>query len=117
MLDQFRDAEPDEAEERAQGGQALVARGDAVATRFFEVAQEGAHQLGIDLLDRDAGRVGAMSCGDEAEQQQQAVAIAVAGMGAEVAVRVELLEQETADERTDQVGGWQGVSPFVPGSA
>ena len=119
VLDQFRGAARDEAEQRAQGGQALVAGSYGVAATLFEVAQEAACEVGINLFDGDLSGVGAVLLEQEAEQQQNGLAVTCLGAGAEVAFLDNVLEQEAADEGSEQVSAGHGVSPCLgwPGAA
>ena len=94
---------PDEPEQRVEGGEALVPRGNRVAAFLLKVGKEAAHDRRVDLFDGDPGRVGRVPVGDETEEQTDRVAVALLGIGCEVAVGDQLFEQEPADEGSDQM--------------
>ena len=80
-----------------------ITRGGRVAPLVFEVSEEAADNRRVDLLDRDSDGVGGMMFGDVTEQQTDGVAVALLGVGAEVAVRSHLLDEESAHEVTHQM--------------
>ena len=69
LLDQFRCLAPDEAEQRVEGGKALVASRWRIPASLFEVSEELAQQGVVDLFDGDAGRIGGMVFGEELKQE------------------------------------------------
>ena len=103
VLDELRSLPGDEPEQRVQCGETQITRGGRVAPLMFEVSEEGTGDRRVDLLDGDPDGVGGMVFGDVAEQQTDGVAVALLGVGAEVAVRPHLLDQESAHEVPHQM--------------
>jgi hypothetical protein len=77
---------------------------------LLEVAQEVAHHIGADLLDRDVGGISSIVLGEEAKEQPERVPIAFLRIAAEVSLEG-LFEEKAADERAEQVRSSHGGSP------
>jgi len=74
------------------------------------VCEEGAYNLDRDLFYGHMCRVDGVTLGEETEEQPDGVAVTALGVQGEVAVRHHFLEQETADEGTEQVAIRHGPS-------
>jgi hypothetical protein len=98
------------AEERADRGQPGVAGRDAAAPLFFQVGEERADRLGVQVGDLQLVRLASGPGGREGEQQGEGVAVGRDGGGAGLP-----LDDQLAGEEALQQGG-QVVESSVTGN-
>ena len=81
------------------GRQTLIAAGDAAFPLFFDVPQEGAQQVRIDV--RDEQLVHFLMClgGNEHHQQANRITIALLSIAGQIPLPDEIFHQEAPDPR------------------
>ena len=88
-----------EPEEGSDRGQPRIAAAGAVAALAFDVDQEVAHQVGVQIFDLEFRRRPAGPLAGEAQQQAERVAIAGDRVRARLHLGAEPVGEELLDER------------------
>src|SRR5215831_3758170 len=110
--DVLRAAHADEVRQGADGRQTLVAGRRAAAPFLAQLAQEGPNPGGREVLDLEPVNPLAGAAGGKGQEQPQGVAVAPLGVGREVALGDEVLEQEAPDPRPEPGVLSHGYPPF-----
>src|ERR1035441_2558255 len=84
----------DEAGERMDGRQTLIATGDAAFPLFFDVLQEGAQQVRIDVRDEQLVHFFMCLGSNEHHQQAHGIAIALLWLAGQIPLPDEVFQQE-----------------------
>jgi hypothetical protein len=117
QADAFRRAQGDQAEERADRGQPLIARPHRTAPLAFQMVQERQHGVGIERLQAQGRRRGAGPLLHEAQQQTERVPVAVNGLRAGPLVLSQMLGEECLQVGSDKVlRGGHGTPPALGSS-
>src|SRR5271166_830532 len=99
-----------EPEERADGGQAQVARSDASAPLRLEILQKRADERRVQIVERQNRRWLAKSSLRKGEQQPKRVSVRSDRVGADIALTHEPLGEVTLDERGDITARLHGLT-------
>src|SRR5215471_3557989 len=79
----------------------MVSAGDAAFTLFFNVPQEGAQQVRIDVWNKQFVYFLMYLRGSEHHQQANGIAIALLCVTGKISLRDEVLHQEASDPRAE----------------
>jgi hypothetical protein len=94
------------AEQRVDRGETGVAGGDAVAPLLFEVVEEPADHVGVEVVEIEGGRRLAGALVGVAEKQPERVAIGGHGVGAGAALGDQPLGEERLQRRCEHGHGF-----------
>src|SRR5258708_29000723 len=90
----------DEARQRVDHGQSLIARRDAATTRLLQVLKEQSHLLGCDIADGKLIDVFVKFGGDEWKHQGQRVTVTSLRIAREVAFTHQMFKEKAAHPGT-----------------
>ena len=101
----------DEACERPDCRQALIARVGATASLIFEMTEEPTDQLGREVRDGQPIVLFAKLSAGERDQQLEGVAVALAGVAREIPLGHDVLLEKASDPGAQQgIGGHSSLS-------
>ena len=102
LAQRVRHTERDQAEERPDGSEPVVARPYGAAAVTLEVVEEGQYGVGIQSRKRECCGFGARPVPHEAQQQAEGVAVAGDGLRTGALVGEQVLGEERLQMRADK---------------